>query len=259
MNTKKIHVGNLTAKAGKVYEYDEITGWLDAGNADKAAFPQLASIGGYLDCSGADTKAAFPKLASIGNSLYCSGADTKAAFPKLASIGGYLDCSGATGDLSHVKTNDETAAQKCRKQLFETNRRNGFHFADGILAKIISKRGNVYKVVICGKREKSFVIASGDGNYSHGATIKEARDSLIYKLQSRDLTEFEGWTLKTCVSLAGAVKAYRSITGACEAGVRGFCEQHGKMPAKLTVEEIVEMTKGKYGNEQFAKFFEGKQ
>ena len=293
MNTKKIHVGNLIAEAGEIYDYEKVTGYLEAKNADHNAFTKIMSVGGDADFQGWTGSA--PKLMSVGGSAYFQGwtgsapklmsvggsayfrkwtgsapkltsigryADFRGwtgSAPKLMSVGGYADFRGWTGSAPKIKTNDSNAVAICSDALSKSFLASGYIFADGILAQIISRRGSVYKVVICGERESSFVIANGDGNYSHGATIKEARDSLIYKLQSRDLTEFEGWTLKTCVSLADAVKAYRSITGACEAGVRGFCERHGKMPAKLTVSKIVEMTKGKYGNEQFEKFFEGKK
>ena len=136
---------------------------------------------------------------------------------------------------------------------------HGLYFADGILAKLISRKGRVARVQIIGKTEMSYVVEDGDGNYSHGKTLKEARDGLLYKLSSRDTSEFKKWTLKTSVSLGDAIKAYRAITGACEGGVRGFCEQQGELPKKLTLTEVVKRTKGAYGNDAFAKFFSGKE
>jgi hypothetical protein len=77
----------------------------------------------------------------------------------------------------------------------------------------------------------------------------------MYKLSSRDTSAFERWTLGKTVSLADAIKSYRAITGACEGGTRGFCERLGKLPDKLTISKAIELTKGQYGAEVFAKFF----
>ena len=89
-NTKKlIHEGDLVAQPGVTYDYQEITGTLDASGADtRTAFPKLATIGGGLYASGADTRTAFPKLTTVGGYLDARGADTRTAFPKLTTVGG---------------------------------------------------------------------------------------------------------------------------------------------------------------------------
>ena len=50
------------------------------------------------------------------------------------------------------------------------------------------------------------------------------------------------------------IQAYRAITGACEFGVKDFC-QGKKLPPKLSVAKAIELTQGRYGNEQFKGFF----
>jgi hypothetical protein len=42
--------------------------------------------------------------------------------------------------------------------------------------------------------------------------------------------------------------------GACEFGVKDFCESN-EVPKKLSVKECIELTNGCYGNKQFEKFF----
>lgn len=172
---EKVFDGNLEAEPGKVYDYEKVTGSLDA-----------------------------------------SGADTKTAFPKLTSVGGYLY---ARGNYSHVKINDKTASQKCRAMLLTSFAAAGFSFADGILARIVSQRGPVTKIIICGRTEVSFLVTDGEA-WSHGKTLTEARDGLFYKIGNRDTSEFKKWTLKTIVTKRDAIRAYRTITGACESGVR---------------------------------------
>ena len=231
-----IFEGDLTAKAGMVYEYEKITG--------------------YVDARGADTKTAFPKLTSVGGSVYASGADTKTAFPKLTSVGGSVYASGA----DTIKQNDSDGARRCqeycRSLLLSTFAAAGFSFADGILARIVHQRGSVSRVVICGKTEVSYLVTNGEA-WSHGKTLAEARDSLIFKIGSHDKSEYKAWTLDRKVTKGEAIRAYRVITGACEGGVRAWMEQR-KTPDTITVEGIIEITKGAYGAEAFKNFFSAK-
>lgn len=46
-----------------------------------------------------------------------------------------------------------------------------------------------------------------------------------------------------------------TITGACSFGTKQFCEEV-KVKDSYTVEEVIEMTKGRYGHETFVNFFE---
>ena len=195
---KKVYRGDIKAEPGKVYDFTDFT-----------------EITGSIDARGADTKTAFPNLRSVGGYIDASGADTKTAFPNLRSVGGGIN---ATGDFSAVKTNDEDAVQICRKSIFEINLKIGYFFADGILARLIKRKGKVARVIICGRTEVSYVVEDGKGNYSHGKTLREARAGLIYKLSSRDTSAFKKWTPKTIVYVVEAIKAYRAITGACEQG-----------------------------------------
>ena len=52
-----------------------------------------------------------------------------------------------------------------------------------------------------------------------------------------------------------AIQAYRAITGACEFGVKSFCESI-KVPKTVTVSEVITLTQGKYGSDKFAAFFQ---
>jgi hypothetical protein len=233
--------GDLTAKAGEVYEYTRVSG--------------------YIYASGADTKTAFPKLTSVGGSIYASGADTKTAFPKLTSVGGSID---ARGDWSHVKMNDSATAQagaeapviigrKCRAAVVASFAAAGFSWVDEVLARIISQRGPVSRVVVCGRTDVSYLVTNGEA-WSHGKTLSEARDGLLFKIGKRDPAEFKAWTLDKVVSKRDAIRAYRVITGACEGGVRAWMEQR-QTPEEITVERIIELTKGAYGADTFREFF----
>ncbi|MGN0017181.1 MAG: hypothetical protein ACI37O_07590, partial [Candidatus Avelusimicrobium sp.] len=131
---------------------------------------------------------------------------------------------------------------------------------DGIFCEVINKNQQGKQIIRkCRKvnSDKKFFIVSIDGVHAHGDTIKEARDSFVYKISKRDTSEYKGLTLKSKVSFADAIKIYRVITGACEAGTRMFVESLPKADVKktYTVAEMIALTKGQYGAETFARFF----
>ena len=125
--------------------------------------------------------------------------------------------------------------------------------ADGILSKVIKKKGNIYHVQNHGTDKTTYLVKDGE-IYSHGATLKEAKKSLKYKISSRDTSEFKKYKLNDKLDQKTLIRAYRAITGACEAGTRYFCENN-ILPQKCTVKKAIELTKGQYGNERFKEFF----
>jgi len=133
---------------------------------------------------------------------------------------------------------------------------DGKIIADRICQKLISKKGNIYKVRSFGQFKDSYLVVDGD-KCSHGVTIKEAKESLIYKLSTRDTYEFKGMTMNTVLPFSKAIQAYRAITGSCEAGTRGFIESLDKVKKEYKVSEILELTDGKYGFESFKAFVNG--
>ena len=128
---------------------------------------------------------------------------------------------------------------------------------DGIFTKIISERGNVMRVQRIARKEIEYLVTDGDGRWAHGATLKEAKESLIYKITSRDTTKYKSWSLSTEITHAEAIEAYRTITGACSFGTRYFCEMilGDNKKDKYTVSEVIELTKGQYGADSFKAFF----
>ena len=116
----------------------------------------------------------------------------------------------------------------------------------------------VHKIVIIGKSKASYCIET-DGTFSHGDTIKEARESLIYKVGDRDKSKFDGWKLDRKMTAKEAIESYRVITGACEAGVRAFVESHGNLKTTYTPKAVIKLTNGQYGTEQYAAFFSARR
>ena len=131
--------------------------------------------------------------------------------------------------------------------------------ADGVLSEIVSQKEKegitIYKVINHGQTEKTYLIHDGE-LYSHGKTIKEARDSLKYKISDRDTSKYADLKLDSEVDQGTAIKLYRTITGACESGVRNFMSGLETPPQKLTIKEIIKLTEGQYNHNMLVSFFE---
>jgi len=136
------------------------------------------------------------------------------------------------------------------------SRSEGFSIADGILARILSTKGRTKKVLIVGKKDASYLVTDGNGHYAHGATLKEAREDLIYKV----VAKFDGELPKEATGKEW-IGIYRAVTGACSQGVKMFVEQVGKsLNDTYTAEQIAGMVQGRYGAEKFnEKLKESKQ
>ena len=233
MKTEKVFEGDLIVEGEQTFDYVKVTGSIIAHEGSKLSLPALTSCGGYI-------------IAHQGSKL---------SLPALTSCGGYIYAHEGS-KLSRpesVEKNDPTVAQRCRAMLLSAFTAAGFSFADGILARIVSQRGPVSRVVICGKTEVTYLVTDGE-SFSHGETLAKAREGLLYKIGNRDTTEFKVWTLDREVSKRDAIRAYRTITGACETGARAWMEQR-QTPEKITVQGIIDLTKGAYGAKSFKNFF----
>ena len=235
---QNIHEGDLFAKPGVVYQFEQITGYLDASGADTTAFPKLTTVGGSLYARGADTTTAFPKLTTVGGylSIYARGADTTTAFPKLTKKG--------AGD---------SAKAICRDALVAAIAVHGLTLEDGILSRVIGSRGGVKRVRIVGQAKISYIVQR-DGHTAHGATLDEARADLLLKMGNSDTTPYLDWTTETKASLQEMIVAYRTITGACQQGVSHFLTSKN-YKGKLSVQFVIDETQGSYGHDAFKAFF----
>jgi hypothetical protein len=197
--------------------------------AEAGVVYDYTEVTGSVYATGADTKTAFPKLTTVGGSVNASGADTKTAFPKLTSQNNY-------------------------EALMASLAREGLALHDGVLSRVIRRRGPVTVVRVAGQAHDSYVVTDGDLT-AHGATLREARTDLRVKQGGRDTTPYRDWTLKTVVSQDDAIVAYRAITGACGQGVRLFLAGRN-LPARLSVARILTETQGQYGHDTFRRFIE---
>lgn len=163
------------------------------------------------------------------------------------TVGGYLDLRSGCKYIGAEASIPSSLHWKWRDKYYIK--------VDGIFQQVVSHRGNVYRVKNIGAKDVTYLVTDGNGRWSHGKNLKEAREDLIYKISDRDTSKYKGLTLDSVLTKADAIQCYRVITGACAAGTRGFCKTLGKMKSKYSIREIIELTAGQYGHDAFANFF----
>ena len=129
--------------------------------------------------------------------------------------------------------------------------------ADGMFTAVDSHHGNVYRVHKLGCEKQLYLVTDGDNHWAHGDTLQEARVDLIYKINDRDTSMYNGMTLDDTLTFEEAIIAYRTITGACSPGTHDYINNRLPKPhkAKYTIREIISLTEGEYGSERFMEFF----
>ena len=184
------------------------------------------------------------------------------SLPDNLTVGGWLDLSG-TGITSTSKVKRTLSAETRRKInhlrnipiVWEWSNRK-YIKVDGVFSVVDNHHGNVWKVHQIGNNKQMYIVTDGNNHYAHGETIDEARKDLLYKIADRDKSEYENLTLDSELTYSEAIECYRVITGACSAGTRNFCENIlSDKREKYTVNEIIQLTKGRFGNEAFENFF----
>ena len=128
---------------------------------------------------------------------------------------------------------------------------------DGIFQEIIQRRGNVYRVKKLNSDKVTYLITDGKGKWAHGDTLQEAKRDLIYKLTDRDVSDFKSLTLDSKLTFIEAMECYRTITGACEFGIKDFIKSNALEEKDYTISEIIELTGKAYKGAEFKSFFHG--
>ena len=90
--------------------------------------------------------------------------------------------------------------------------------------------------------------------FSHGSTLKQAIEDLMFKVSDRDTSEYKSWKVSQTKNKSELIQAYRKITGACESGVKSFLSSK-KIEDKMTVRKVIKLTEGHYGHNEFKQFF----
>jgi hypothetical protein len=237
---------------------DVVAVWLDRDG--KEIDPAWAFYKGSVDVRNNSALTALTMPTEVGGSVYVHNNSALAALTMPTEVGGSVDVRDNSA-LAEYSINTKTRIERLRTNNHQESIRNliaatllakNILFADGIMSHIISSKNNVFKIRVYGKKEISYCVYR-DGNFSHGKTVKEAIESLRYKVSTRNMEEFKSWRLTDIKTVEELISAYRSITGACSSGVRGFCESI-TLKDKMSVAEVLSITSGKYGHEIFKNF-----
>ena len=185
----------------------------------------------------------------IGGSLYLRS---------LTSIPeGFNPTVGGSLDLTSLTSAERAKVQpRGIPEDFAFTWENGKYIpADDIFSEVVSRRGNVLRVKSIGEKQVTYLVTDGQGRWAHGENLEEAREDLVYKIRDRNASKYTGLALDSRLSFKKAIEAYRVITGACAAGTRMFVENLPLIKKSYKISEIVELTRGAYGNREFESFF----
>jgi hypothetical protein len=203
------------------------------------------TVGGSLDLRGLTS---IPEGFSptVGGSLYLRGL-TSIPEGFSPTVGGSLYLSGLTS----------TQKYKLLPENYIFSWQNEKYVKiDGIFAEVICKKKNVYKLKKIGGKIIFYCVSDGFGNWSHGSTIKEAKEDLIYKITNKNKNDYLELTLDSAISFEDAIKCYRVVTGSCQFGVKDFIKNRlCDVKKGYKISEIIELTQGEYGHNAFSSFF----
>ena len=178
---------------------------------------------------------------TVGGSLYLTNVTE---IPKgfNPTVGGYLNLRSVT--IPYTKLGNNPIIWEGGKYIK----------VDGLFTEVIYKKGNVYQVKKIGNPTEFYLVTDGT-KWAHGDTLKEAYQDLVYKVTNRSKEDFEHLTLDSVLTFEDSVACYRTITSACSFGTRDFVQSNGIEEKDRTISEIIELTKGSYGNDLFVQFF----
>jgi Leucine-rich repeat (LRR) protein len=142
------------------------------------------------------------------------------------TVGGSLDLSNNQRQLSAIKR-----PYVAKPFVWQDGK---YIMVDGLFTEVVRKRGNVYIVKKINAAKEFYLVTDGDGTWSHGDTLKQAKEDLIFKALSEKMKN-EPLSMISIVD----VPRYRAITGACSTGVQMFRDQHGLTKDSYTVAELL--------------------
>jgi hypothetical protein len=126
---------------------------------------------------------------------------------------------------------------------------------DGIFTEVVKKKGNIYHVKKLNDDKIFYLITDGE-RWSHGDTLKEAKEDLVYKVTNKTKDDYKHLNKTSILTFEEAVICYRVITGACSFGVKDFVKNKlDKVEKEYSIGTIIVKTIGCYGNEEFKTYF----
>lgn len=171
------------------------------------------------------------------------------SLPENLTVGGSLDLSG-TG---------VTSSENIRRLRNGDYKDGRYLYADNILTHVKRKLIAGGYTYFEGKIPGRNVIFDGT-NFAHCETRQQGLADLRFKAAAdRGAEQYKDLPLGHELPLDEMVTMYRVITGACQQGSQAFVDSLGdKLKDRYTIREAVELTRGQYGGNRFAKFFQNR-
>ncbi len=132
---------------------------------------------------------------------------------------------------------------------------DAYIYCDGILTWYSHKKAFSNYTVYVGYFG-NYVVVDGDKNCAHGNSIRQCIADIAFKKSVRDSSEYKGIDMDEQYPLMECIVMYRAITGACSGGVEMFMQKQKEIKDTYSANEIIGITVGSYGHEQFVKFFD---
>jgi len=200
---------------------------------------------GNLDLSGTGITS-LPEGLTVGGSLYLRGTGIT-SLPEGLTVGGGLDLSG-TG----ISDSERNKVISLTNGMYVPEK---YIYCDEILTHV-KRSKNIGSYIFYQGRIKGRNVVSDGTYYAHCKNFKEGvLDIEFKKSKERGAEQYNSLTLESVLTFDEAVTAYRVITGACRAGTQQFLDGLREKKPSYTVAEIIEKTRGQYGNTTFENFF----
>ena len=170
------------------------------------------------------------------------------SLPEGLTVGGWLDLEGTP-----ITNRSEEMKKVC--PLRNGNHTDKYIYCDNILTHIKAVKKIGKYVFYVGKIKGKNVVCDGE-LYAHCSSFKEGvLDIEFKKSKDRGAEQYANLKLDSVLSFDEAVVCYRIITGACRQGTQQFIDGLREKKKSYTIAEIIEKTKGQFGNTTFADFF----
>ena len=215
-----------------------IGGNLDIRNTKISKLPENLVVGGWIDMTNTEIHDK-PESILIGGDIYHNMHLSYKSYVNYAII-------------------DEDNPWKQKHTLHNGDYVPGkYLYVDNMLTHIKSEKKIGKYTYYIGKLDTD-VIYDGE-YYAHCRSFKEGIRALAFKHSHyRWVNQYKNIDIDQPVPFYDAITLYRIITGACRVGTEKFLETFCADKSEYTPREIIEITKGQYGNKIFKDYFMNK-
>ena len=235
------------------------------------SLPDNLTVGGSLYLGGCTSLESLPENLTVDGNLFLNGCTNLKSLPENLTVGNSIDLIGCTSIKSlpenltvdgNLFLNGCTSLESPKiKQLKDGDYVPGrYLYADGILTHVKRRKAVNGITYYQGKIPNRNVVYDGK-NYAHCKDFRTGIADLIFKsAKERGAGQYRQDPLDKPFTVPELATRYRVITGACQQGTQAFIDSFGdRLKERYTIREVMELTKGHYGAERFAEFYENEE